>query len=44
MTNVPYPYEVNWQIGSIGNGSLTPNCFLSKRSVSPSLTVFKYQI
>ena len=38
MPNVPYPYEVNWQLVS-GNGSLTPICFLSNRSSSPSLTV-----
>ena len=38
MPNVPYPYEVNWQLVT-GNGSLTPNCSLSKRSLSPSLTV-----
>ena len=31
--NVPYPYEVNWQLVP-GNGSLTPIC-----SLSPSLTV-----
>ena len=36
--NVPNPYEVNWQLVT-GNGSLTPICFLSKRSLSPSLTV-----
>ena len=35
---VPYPYEVNWQLVT-GNGSLTPICSLSKRSLSPSLTV-----
>ena len=38
MPNVPYPYEVNWHLVT-GNGSLTPICSLSKRSLSPSLTV-----
>ena len=32
---VPYRYEVNWQLVK-GNGSLTPKCSLSKRSLSPS--------
>ena len=36
MPNVPYPYEVNWQLVT-GNGSLTPICSLSNRSLSPSL-------
>jgi hypothetical protein len=40
MPNVPYPYEVNWQLDT-GNGSLTPICALSKRSLSPSLTVLE---
>jgi hypothetical protein len=39
MPNVPYPYEVNWQLVT-GNGSLTPICSLSNSSISPSLTVF----
>ena len=34
------PYQVNWQLVT-GNGSLTPICSLSKRSLSPSLTLFK---
>ena len=38
MPNVPYPYEVNWQLVT-GNGSLSPICSLSKRSLSTSLTV-----
>ena len=38
MPKVPYPYEVNWHLVT-GNGSLTPICSLSKRSLSPSLTV-----
>ena len=38
MPNVPYPYEVNWKLVT-GNGSLTPICSLSKRSLAPSLTV-----
>ena len=38
MPNVPYPYEVNWQL-VMGNGSLTPICSLSNRSLLPSLTV-----
>ena len=38
MPNVPYPYEVNWQLVT-ANGSLTPIWSLSKRSLSPSLTV-----
>ena len=40
MPNVPYSYEVNWQLVT-GNGSLTPICSLSKGSLSPSLTVIK---
>ena len=40
MPNVPYPYEVNGKL-VMGNGSLTPICSLSKRSLSPSLTVSK---
>jgi hypothetical protein len=40
MPNVPYPYEVNWHLVK-GNGSLTPICSLSNRSLSPSLTVLK---
>jgi hypothetical protein len=36
--NVPYPYEVDWHLVT-GNGSLTQFCSLSKRSLSPSLTV-----
>ena len=39
MPNVPYPYEVNWQLVA-ENGSLTPVCALSKRSLSPSLNQF----
>ena len=35
---VPYPYEVDWHLVT-GNGSLTQFCSLSKRSLSPSLTV-----
>ena len=38
MPNVPYPYEVNWQLVK-GNGSLTPICSLSKHYLLPSLTV-----
>ena len=38
MPNFPYPYEADWQLVT-GNGSLTPICSLSKRSLSPSLTV-----
>ena len=38
MPNVPYPYEVDWEL-VLDNGSLTPICSLSKRSLSPSLTV-----
>jgi hypothetical protein len=41
MPNVPYPYEVNWQLVT-ENGSLTPICSLSNRSLSPSLTVSLY--
>ena len=37
MPNVPYPYEVNWQL-VMENGSLS-NVSLSKHSLSPSLTV-----
>ena len=40
MPKVPYPYQVNWQLVT-GNGSLTPICSLSKRTLSPSLTVYK---
>ena len=36
--NVPYPYELNWQL-VVGNGSLKPIWALSNRSFSPSLTV-----
>ena len=36
MPNLPYYYEVNWQLVT-GNGSLTPICSLSKRSLSPNL-------
>ena len=35
---VPYLYEVNWQL-VMENGSLTPICSLSKRSLLPSLTL-----
>ena len=35
MQNVPYPYEVNWQLVK-GNGSLAPIC-----SLSQSLTVIE---
>ena len=35
---VPYPYEINWPLVT-ENGSLTPISSLSKRSLSPSLTV-----
>ena len=38
MPNVPYPYKVNWHLVT-GNGSLILICSLSKRSLSPSLTV-----
>ena len=40
MQNFPYPYEVNWELVT-ENGSLTPICSLSKRSLSPSLTVLR---
>ena len=40
MPNVPYSYEVNWKLVT-GNGSLTPIFSLSKRSLSPSLTVHR---
>ena len=43
MPNVPYPYEVNWQLVA-GNGSLTPICSLSKHSLSPSLTVLPEKV
>ena len=36
--NVPYPNKVNCKLVT-GNCSLTPICSLSKRSLSPSLTV-----
>ena len=44
---VPYPYEVNWHLVT-GNDSLTTICSLSKRFLSPGLTVlsgmhWKYQ-
>ena len=38
IANVPYPYEVNWKLVT-ENGSLTPICSLSKRSLLQSLTV-----
>ena len=38
---VPYPYEVNGKLVT-GNGSLTPICSLSTRSLSPSLTVLYF--
>ena len=41
MPNVPYPYEVNDKLVT-GNGSLTTICSLSKRSLSPSLTLFEF--
>ena len=41
--NVPYPFEVNWHLVT-GNGSLTQICSLSKRSLSPSLTVHTYYL
>ena len=41
MPNVPYPYEVNWQMVT-ENSSLTPICSLSKCSLSPSLTVVRF--
>ena len=41
MPKVPYPYEVNGKLVT-GNGSLTPICSLSNRSLSPSLTVLTY--
>ena len=40
--NVPYPYEVNGKVVT-GNGSLIPICSLSKRSLLPSLTVYRLQ-
>ena len=43
MPNVPYPYEVNWQ-SVTGNGSLTPICSLSNRSLSPSFTVYVFNM
>ena len=41
MPNIPYPYELNWQLVT-GSGSLTPICSLSKHSLSPSLTVYLF--
>ena len=41
MPIVPYPYEVNGKLVT-GNGSLTPICSLSNRSLLPSLTVDIY--
>ena len=41
MPKVPYPYEVNGKLVT-GNGSLTPICSLSNRSLLPSLTVDIY--
>ena len=38
MPKVPYSYEVNGKLVT-GNGSLIPICFLSNRSLLPSLTV-----
>ena len=38
-----YTYEVNWQLVT-ENGSLTPICSLSKRSLSPSLTVHEIRV
>ena len=40
MPNFPYFYEVNWQLVT-RNGSLTPICSISKRSLSPRLTVYR---
>ena len=40
MPKVPYYYEGNWHL-VMRNGSLTPICSLSKRSLSPSLTVYR---
>ena len=39
---VPYPYEVNWQIGR-GKWFLTPICSLSNHSSSPSFTIMIYK-
>ena len=37
------PYEVNWHL-VMENGSLTPICSLSDRSLSQSLTTYKIKL